>query len=41
MTAAMRRCLLHLGARAETDASLIARPSSEEETALFAAIRAR
>ena len=33
--------LLHLGARAEADASLIARPSSEEETALFAAIRAR
>ncbi len=33
--------LLHLGARAEQDASCIARPSSEEETALFAAIKAR
>jgi adenosylhomocysteinase len=33
--------LLHLGARAEADASVIAKPSSEEETALFAAIRAR
>ncbi|HKD52718.1 MAG TPA: adenosylhomocysteinase [Steroidobacteraceae bacterium] len=33
--------LLHLGARAENDASLIARPTSDEETALFAAIRAR
>ena len=33
--------LLHLGARAEADASLIAKPASEEETALFAAIRAR
>ena len=32
--------LLHLGARAEADASVIAKPSSEEETALFAAIRA-
>ena len=30
--------LLHLGARAETDRSLIASPSNEEETALFAAI---
>ena len=30
--------LLHLGARAETDRSLIATPSNEEETALFAAI---
>jgi adenosylhomocysteinase len=33
--------LLHLGARAESDADVIARPASEEETALFAAIRAR
>ncbi len=33
--------LLHLGARAERDASCIERASSEEETALFAAIRAR
>jgi adenosylhomocysteinase len=33
--------LLHLGTRAESDASVIARPTSEEETALFAAIRAR
>ncbi|HXZ48586.1 MAG TPA: adenosylhomocysteinase [Usitatibacter sp.] len=33
--------LLHLGARAEEDPSCIARPSSEEETALFAAIRAK
>ncbi len=33
--------LLHLGARAEQDAGCIAHPSSEEETALFAAIRAR
>jgi adenosylhomocysteinase len=32
--------LLHLGARAEADASVIAKSSSEEETALFAAIRA-
>ena len=33
--------LLHLGARAEKDASVLDKPSSEEETALFAAIRAR
>jgi len=33
--------LLHLGARAETDASLIAHPASEEETALFASIAAQ
>ncbi|AOY98468.1 adenosylhomocysteinase [Cupriavidus sp. USMAHM13] len=31
--------LLHLGARAEQDASLIAKPGSEEETFLFAAIK--
>ncbi|GAB7548092.1 adenosylhomocysteinase [Cupriavidus sp. 8B] len=31
--------LLHLGARAEKDASLIANPGSEEETFLFAAIK--
>ena len=33
--------LLHLGARAESDPSALASPSSEEETILFAAIRAR
>jgi len=33
--------LLHLGARAETDASLLAHPTSEEETALFASIAAQ
>ncbi|HVC02202.1 MAG TPA: adenosylhomocysteinase [Steroidobacteraceae bacterium] len=33
--------LLHLGARAETDASLLAQPSSEEEEHLFAAIAAK
>jgi adenosylhomocysteinase len=33
--------LLHLGARAEADASVIAKPSSDEESALFGAIRAR
>src|SRR5579864_220882 len=33
--------LLHLGARAESDASLIAKPNSEEEEALFASIKAR
>ena len=33
--------LLHLGARAETDASLIAKPGSEEETCLFASIKAK
>src|SRR5436309_10682632 len=33
--------LLHLGARAEKDASLIAKPGSEEEKCLFAAIKAR
>src|SRR6266581_7118104 len=33
--------LLHLGARAEKDASLIAKPSSEEEEALYAAIKAK
>ncbi len=33
--------LLHLGARAEKDASLISKPSSEEETCLFAAIKAK
>ncbi|CAG9178046.1 Adenosylhomocysteinase [Cupriavidus laharis] len=31
--------LLHLGAKAEKDASLIAKPGSEEETFLFAAIK--
>src|SRR5579863_4876428 len=31
--------LLHLGARAERDATVISKPGSEEETALFAAIR--
>jgi len=33
--------LLHLGARAEQDASVIAKPGSEEETCLFAAIKAK
>jgi adenosylhomocysteinase len=33
--------LLHLGTRAESDASVIAKPTSEEETELFAAIRAK
>jgi adenosylhomocysteinase len=33
--------LLHLGARAETDASVVSNPSSDEERALFGAIRAR
>jgi len=33
--------LLHLGARAEKDASCIAKPSGEEETVLFAAIKAK
>jgi len=33
--------LLHLGAKAEKDATLIARPGSEEETELFAAIKTR
>jgi adenosylhomocysteinase len=33
--------LLHLGTRAEKDASVIAKPGSEEETALFEAIRAK
>jgi len=33
--------LMHLGRRAEKDASLIANPKSEEETCLFAAIKAK
>jgi adenosylhomocysteinase len=33
--------LLHLGAKAEKDISVLANPSCEEETVLFAAIRAR
>ncbi|HUX23690.1 MAG TPA: adenosylhomocysteinase [Burkholderiales bacterium] len=33
--------LLHLGARAEKDASLLAKPTSEEETCLYAAIKQR
>jgi len=33
--------LLHLGARAEKDASSISKPSSEEETVLFASIKAK
>ncbi|MFT3801681.1 MAG: adenosylhomocysteinase [Burkholderiaceae bacterium] len=32
--------LLHLGTRAETDASVLAKPGSEEEVALFASIKA-
>jgi adenosylhomocysteinase len=33
--------LMHLGKRAEKDASLLANPASEEETCLFAAIKAK
>ena len=33
--------LLHLGTRAESDASVLHNPGSEEETALFAAIKAK
>ena len=33
--------LLHLGARAESDPSVIAKPASDEERALYAAIRTR
>ena len=33
--------LMHLGKRAEQDASLIANPTSEEETCLFASIKAK
>jgi adenosylhomocysteinase len=33
--------LMHLGKRAEKDASLLAKPGSEEETCLFAAIKAK
>ncbi len=33
--------LLHLGARAETDLSVVAKPTSEEETVLFASIKAK
>ena len=33
--------LLHLGARAEKDLSVVAKPTSEEETVLFAAIKAK
>jgi adenosylhomocysteinase len=33
--------LLHLGARAESDISVLAKPGSEEETILFAAIKAK
>jgi adenosylhomocysteinase len=33
--------LLHLGTKAETDASLISKPGSEEEECLFSAIRAK
>ncbi|MGC9163555.1 MAG: adenosylhomocysteinase [Thiomonas sp.] len=33
--------LLHLGARAETDAAVLSHPTSEEERVLFAAIKAR
>ncbi|MEO8135863.1 MAG: adenosylhomocysteinase, partial [Betaproteobacteria bacterium] len=33
--------LLHLGTRAEKDASVIAKPTSEEETEMFAAIKAK
>ncbi|MDE2368988.1 MAG: adenosylhomocysteinase [Burkholderiales bacterium] len=33
--------LMHLGKRAETDASVLANPTSEEETILYAAIKAK
>ena len=33
--------LLHLGTRAESDATLISKPTSEEETCLFASIKAK
>ncbi|KMS65344.1 hypothetical protein BVRB_036940, partial [Beta vulgaris subsp. vulgaris] len=33
--------LLHLGAKAEKDLSVVAKPTSEEETILFAAIKAK
>jgi len=33
--------LMHLGVRAESDASVTAKPTNDEETSLFAAIRAR
>ena len=33
--------LMHLGKRAETDASVLGNPSSEEETCLYAAIKAK
>uniref|UniRef100_UPI0035712BA3 adenosylhomocysteinase n=1 Tax=Chitinibacter tainanensis TaxID=230667 RepID=UPI0035712BA3 len=33
--------LLHLGARAESDSSLVANPTNEEETVLYAAIKAQ
>jgi len=33
--------LLHLGSKAETDASVIAHPTSEEETSLFKSIKAK
>jgi adenosylhomocysteinase len=33
--------LMHLGKKAETDASVLANPTSEEETVLFAAIKAK
>jgi len=33
--------LLHLGARAEQDAAVISKPASEEETCLFASIKAK
>ena len=33
--------LLHLGARAESDPSVISKPTSEEETCLFASIKAK
>ena len=36
-----RTLLLHLGAKAEKDLSVLAKPCSEEETILFAAIKAK
>src|SRR3546814_16749495 len=35
------RLLLHLGAKAESDSSVLDKPASEEERVLFAAIRER
>ena len=39
--AAMPRMLLHLGTKAEKDLSVLNNPTSEEETVLFASIKAK